>query len=140
VKPQDNNHVRHEFDSYCKKVLKGTAREHFREQKKRASREVCLSELSASELSSLSTVDSYPIDTTIFNVQGEQVGIRDGDLADALAKLSGERRDIVLLSFFMGLTDEEIAKRMDIVRRTVTYRRTASLRELKKIMEGESNE
>jgi RNA polymerase sigma factor (sigma-70 family) len=140
MKPQNNNHVRHEFDSYCKKVLKGAARNYFAKQRRRGEKEVPLSGLSASELSGLVTFDVYPIDTTVFDVQGEQVGILNGDLADALAKLSGERRDIVLLSFFMGLTDEEIAKRMDIVRRTVAYRRAATLRELKKIMEGESNE
>jgi RNA polymerase sigma factor (sigma-70 family) len=63
------------------------------------------------------------------------VAVSDSDLAEALKGLSQERRDIVLLSYFIGMTGREIAERMDIIRRTVSNRRTSSLRELKKIME-----
>jgi DNA-binding NarL/FixJ family response regulator len=38
------------------------------------------------------------------------------------------------------MTDKEIAERLNLVRRTVAYRRTSSLQELKKIMEENAYE
>jgi DNA-directed RNA polymerase specialized sigma24 family protein len=138
-----DNHVRFEFDCYCKKVLRGTAREHFREQKKKAGRETLFSELSVRELSgmaSMAALDTYATDATVFDVCGENISILDDALAEALRRLDSVRRSIVLLSFFFGLKDREIAECMNMVRRTVTYRRTSSLRELRKIMEGIKDE
>jgi RNA polymerase sigma factor (sigma-70 family) len=135
VNPKDENHVRHRFDSYCKKVLKGAARNHYEAQRKRAEREVPLSQLSEQELSKLTALDEYFEDGAVFDVRGEAVGVFDGDIADALKKLPQDKRDIVLLSYFMELTDYEIADRLNMVRRTVTHRRTSSLRELKTILE-----
>jgi RNA polymerase sigma factor (sigma-70 family) len=135
VKPKDESHVRHEFDSFCKKVLKYNARNYYEKQKERGEREASIAELSEQELSSLSYCDEYAIEETVFDVQGESVSVRDGDLAQAIAALPKEKRDIVLLSYFVGMSDCEIAECMELVRRTVTYRRASSLRELKKRLE-----
>ena len=140
MKPQDTSHIRHEFDSFCKKVLKYNARNYYAKQKKRNGREVSLSELSEQELSRLIAEDVYPSEETMFEVQGEAVGISDDSLADALRQLPQDKRDIVLLSYIYGMTDKEIAKRMDLVRRTVAHRRAATLQELKQIMEDKGNE
>lgn len=139
MNPKDENHVMYEFDSYCKKVLKYAARDSFREQRQRGKREVPFSELSKRELSGLVAFDDYSIDETIFDVQGEAVSVNDSNLADALGELSQDKRDIVLLSYFMGMTDREIAECMDMARRTVAHRRINSLRELKRILEENEN-
>jgi RNA polymerase sigma factor (sigma-70 family) len=140
LKSQDNNHIRHRFDYFCKKTLKGTARDYYKKQKKLGEREISLNEVSEAELSKLAAEDVYPSDETIFDVQGEAIGIFDDDLADALRQLPQDKRDIVLLSYITGMTDKEIAERMDMVRRTVAHRRATTLQELKQIMEGNSNE
>lgn len=49
--------------------------------------------------------------------------------------LSDDKRDIVLLAYFLDMTDQEIADKLDMVRRTVQYKRAQSLKELKKEME-----
>lgn len=46
-----------------------------------------------------------------------------------------DKRDIVLLAYFLDMTDQEIADKLDMVRRTVQYKRAQSLKELKKEME-----
>ena len=71
--PSQKKTVRHEFDSFCRKVLREEARD--------------------------------------------------------------DKRDIVLLAYFLDMTDQEIADKLDMVRRTVQYKRTQSLKELKKEME-----
>jgi RNA polymerase sigma factor (sigma-70 family) len=135
LKYPNGNEVRQTFDSYCKKVLKYTARNHYAALKRQGEREVPLSGLSQQELSSMATVDVYSFEETVFDVQGDAISVHDDDLADALKLLSQDKRDIVLLSYFTGLTDREIAGRMDMARRTVAYRRASSLRELKKRLE-----
>jgi RNA polymerase sigma factor (sigma-70 family) len=140
MKPQDSDHIRHEFDSYCKKVLKYTARDFYARQKRRDEREVSFSELSERELASLSATDKYFADEYIFDADGFDIGVSDFELAEALNELPQDWRDIILLAYFLDMTDREIAERLNLVRRTVTYRRTSTLRLLKKIMEGKAND
>jgi RNA polymerase sigma factor (sigma-70 family) len=133
--PIDEKQVWQTFDLFCKRTLSNTAKELYREQQKRKAQETPFSELSPSDLAALYAEDSYGEVEEVFDVQGAPVVVSDSDFAEALKGLSQERRDIVLLSYFIGMTDREIAERMDIMRRTVSNRRTSSLRELKKIME-----
>jgi RNA polymerase sigma factor (sigma-70 family) len=135
LKPQDEKQVQQTFDSFCKKVLKNTARELYRKNQRQESQEVPFSGLTAYEFSALSAEDSYDATEAVFDVQGDEIVVTDGDIAEALKGLPQEKRDIVLLSYFLEMTDRKIAERMDILRRTVTNRRTSSLRELKRIME-----
>ena len=80
-------------------------------------------------------LDEYPSEQTHFRVQGYDVVIENEDLANALTVLPDDKRDIVLLAFFLDMADQEIADKLDMVRRTVQYKRTQSLKELKKEME-----
>jgi DNA-directed RNA polymerase specialized sigma24 family protein len=93
--------------------------------------------LSTRELAELATTDEYFTDEYVFSVLGESVGVSDSDLAEALHTLPADRRDIVLMSFFFDMTDKEIAERLNMARRTVAYKRTSTLKELKKFMESE---
>ena len=135
MKPQDEKQVQQTFDSFCKKVLKNTARELYRKNQRQEGQEVPFSGLTTYELSTLSVEDSCDATEAVFDVQGDEIVVTDGDIAEALKGLPQEKRDIVLLSYFLEMTDRKIAERMDILRRTVTNRRTSSLRELKRIME-----
>ena len=63
------------------------------------------------------------------------MAIENENLANALTVLPDDKRDIVLLAYFLDMTDQEIADKLDMVRRTVQYKRAQSLKELKKEME-----
>ncbi len=127
--------VRHQFDSFCKKVLREEARDYIREINRRSERFVSFSELSEEQMSQLCLTDEYPSELTRFDVQGYSVSIKDDRLAEALASLPEERRDIVLLAYFLDMTDQEIADKLNSVRSTVQYKRTSSLKEIRKRME-----
>ena len=58
-------------------------------------------------------------------------------LAAALAKLLQEKRDVILLSYFMDMSDREIGELLDMARRTVQHRRSDTLAELRKRMEDD---
>jgi len=130
-------HIRHKFDRYCKKVLKEKAIDLQRQLIKRNEREVAFSGLSVKELASLAVTDEYFTDEHVFSVLGENVGVTDADLAGALNVLPADRRDIVLMSYFFDMTDKEISERLNMARRTVAHKRTSSLKEFKKLMESE---
>ena len=133
-------HKQHVFDSFCKKVLKNEARDYYKEVRRRNAKEIPFSELAAQELERLFVLDEYPAEQFIFNVSGYDIGINSERLAEALAALPDRKRDIILLYHFLGLTDQEIANLMDMLRASVQYQRTSTLQLLKEIMEGKINE
>ena len=122
------------------RFVKNEARNHYDELKRRRNRQVYLSELSQQEMAQLLVTDDYPSDSSFFQVMGFDIAIRDELIAQAISILPDEKRDIILLSYFLGMTDVEIGKTLNMVRRTVQYKRTSSLQELKKLLEGKEND
>ena len=132
---QDKQHA---FDAFCKKVLRNDVRNHYGEMKRLRDKEVSFSELSEQELEQLSTTDRYFATEQTFSVLGDDVIVTDETIADALRNLPERKRDIILLSYFLELSDGEIGKKLNLIRSTVQYQRTSTLRELKKMMEEET--
>lgn len=133
-------HKRHTFDSFCKKILKHEARDYYDDLKRRRKHEISLDELSEKELEQLTVMDEYFKDLYSFNVMGYAITVSDERISEALNALPTDNRDIILLSYFLDMTDREIGELLNLVRRTVAYRRTSTLRELKKFMEGKADE
>ena len=139
MNPQKHKeHIQHSFDSYCKKILKRKSLDIHREIKRRSKREVTFSDMSIQELASLTVTDEYFSNEFVFDVLGESVGILNEELAKALDILPADKREIVIMSYFFDMTDREIAERLNMARRTVAYRRTSTLRELKKLLKSEA--
>ena len=88
----------------------------------------------------LFVMDKYPSEQFNFSVLGDKLAIESELIAQAIAALPEEKRDIILLAYFLDMTDGEIGEKLKLVRRTVQYKRTSSLQELKKMMEGNVNE
>lgn len=79
----------------------------------------------------------YSSDYTAFNVLGMEVQISDDQLSKALKCLPERKRNIILLSYFMDMSDAEIGELMNVVRSTVYRHRTSTLEEIRKMMEEE---
>ena len=137
---EEQERVQKQFDSFCKKILKYAACDFYRALNYRKKHEVAFNELSEQELAKFSVTDDYFKDAYSFTVQGYDVAVSDELLAEALNRIPADRRDIILLACCLGMSDREIAEQLNLVRRTVAYRRTTTLQELKKIMEGSENE
>jgi RNA polymerase sigma factor (sigma-70 family) len=139
VKPKNHElDKQHAFDAFCKKVLKNEVRNYHREMKRLQDKEILFSELSERELEQLSTTDKYFTTEQIFNVLGDDVIVTNESIAEALKNLPEQRnRDIILLYYFLELSDGEIGKKLNMIRSTVQYQRTGTLRELKKLMKEE---
>ena len=133
-------HKQHTFDCFCKRMLKNEMRDYYAEINRHKKYEVSFSELSAAELEQLSAYDEYFADGHSFNVLQEQIIVKDDTIAEALAALPQNKRDIILLSYFLDMNDGEIVKKLNMVRSTVQYRRSSILKELKKILEEKGND
>jgi len=66
--------------------------------------------------------------------------VNDENIAEALRSLPEDKRDIILLHYFLDFSDGEIGKKLNMIRSTVQYQRTKAVQELRKIMEGNGNE
>lgn len=129
-------HKEHTFDSFCKRTLKNESSDYHRRMSVLRKHEIPLSELPKEVLAQFAVWDEYFKDTYRFEARGFEIFVADELLAEALKTLPQDRLEIVLLHYFLGMSDPEIATHLNLVRRTVAYRRTSSLQELKKFMEG----
>ncbi|NLI13920.1 MAG: sigma-70 family RNA polymerase sigma factor [Peptococcaceae bacterium] len=132
--------VRHQFDSFCRKVLKGEASNYRKALARSLQYEVTLSELSEKELSQLYTMDEYATDYYLFQAMGYDVEVKDALIGEALEALPEKKRNIILLSYFLDMSDAEIGELMNLVRTTIYRHRTSSLQQIKKYMEGKADD
>ena len=133
-------HKQHAFDSYCKKVLKYEAYNGYREISRRQKCEALFSELSEEELAQLAVYDRYSWEYTAFPVGGAVILIEDDRLAEALLGLAQEDREIFMMHWFLRMTDAQIARYINMPRRTVNTRRQKAYRLLKELMGGEADD
>lgn len=133
-------HKRHAFDSFCKKVLKNEVRNYYVEANRQRERETLFSEMSAQEMELLYMLDEYPSEQSVFRVLEYDVAVKSELLAEALTVLPVQKRDIILLHHFLDMTDREIGGLLNMARQTVQYQRTSSLQQIKKFMEGKAND
>lgn len=131
--------IRHQFDYICKLSLKGEKIDYSRHMAYLHKNEVILSELSQDEWNQLATYDVYNIENYRFQVLNYDIEIQNSLIAEALENLTKRKREVILLFYFMGMSDAEIAKEMNLVRSTVYEHRKRSLEILKKVMEGKKD-
>lgn len=125
------------FDSFCKKVLKNEAKNYHIKLKSQREREVFFSNLFEKEFNQLYTEEQYFVTKQIFNVLGLDVIVSDDVIAETLQSLPESKRDIILLSYFLEMSDREIGEKLNMLCPTVQYQRRSTLKQLKNFMEGE---
>ena len=124
-----------QFDSFCKKLLKNHARNYEKQLRRDRKRECYFEDVYKDPR--LRRYFSFPPyeEAYIFRVKNTDVEVKDFHLGAALEKLDDNQRDIVLLSYFLEMTDKEIAEHLNLIRRTVSYSRGATLKQLRKFLE-----
>jgi len=141
MKPLDHEeHIRHTFDSFCKKVIKNYARDIQDELAYQNENEKSLSYLSNAELEMLAYMPDYEINSTKFSVLDFDIAIKDTLIAESLKTLTDENRNLILYYYFLGMTDKEIAKQENLARHSIQERRTRILKKLRKFMEENTND
>ena len=94
-------------------------------------------DLSSAELAQLTVNDNYFEESRYFNVLGNEIVVADAILADVISKLPDKKRDVILLSYFLEMSDTDISKVLNTLRQTISKRRASTLRQLKIMLEKE---
>lgn len=123
------------FDSFCKKVLKYRNYKFFRDDQIRKERECVFSDLDEGVLDQFYTLDDYEVLLFWITLKNLTIPIQNEMLYQALLLLSEKRLEIILLSYFMDMTDKEIGEEIQMPKSSVRYNRVQALRYMKKIME-----
>lgn len=123
------------FDSFCKAVIRNESIDAFRELAHRREHEIEFSALSPKELTSLQAENPYGSYKKAFRVHGYVVEVCNQSLGEILDYIPSVQRDIVLLSYFLDYSDYEISKLLNMNKNTVQYRRKATLRRLRQLLE-----
>jgi len=134
MKDSYEQRIQNQFGGFCVKVLKNEARYIQREYARRREQEKSLDDLTANELEQTASKDHYFNDEHVFEVMGIPVVVTGNLLADAIAQLPEEKRNVILLSYFLGMSDREISEQMNVVRQTISKRRLVTLKELRKYL------
>lgn len=138
----DKERVEVQLIGYCITVIKNAARNLNREINLRKNREKTFSELTESEMYQIATTDTYFLsEQTFWLVAGDneiiKVVVVNSDLYDALKRLPEDKLNIILHSYFLGRTDQEIADEAKVVQSTICRRRKKILELLKELIEEE---
>ncbi|MFR0077731.1 MAG: sigma factor-like helix-turn-helix DNA-binding protein [Blautia sp.] len=70
-----------------------------------------------------------------FQIMDMDVPVKDAEIAAALKRLPEKKRMIILMAYFLDMTEQEIAEYLHLVQSTVHYHKADSLRLLREIME-----
>lgn len=136
-------HIEYTFAAFCKVVLRNAAitayRDLGRKQKREVSLDYLLSETSFEPFATDNYFEQYDR-PTVFVVNGQEIVVASKRLADALCRLSEQRRTVLLMYFFLRYTDEKIGREYGRSRSTVNYWKLAALRQLRKAWEETANE
>ena len=131
--------IRCAFNAFCKRVLKHTTIDIYNERRRQQSKERTFSELTLYETNQLYSIENYSEDNTE-EFQLADKRITANLLAEAMHTLPEEKRNTVLLYYFLHLSDMEISQKLNVPRSTVQYRRTSALQRLKRFLEEHANE
>lgn len=140
MKDSYEQRVQNQFGGFCTRVLKNEANRILNEYAKQRDREKSLDDMTQDELTKAAPYDRYFQDEYIFEVLGRETVVVGELLAAALAQLPEDKRDVILLSYFLGMTDLEISQQLNAARSTISKRRNNVLKELREYLEKEGFE
>lgn len=123
--------VQNQFGSFCIKVLRNEATYLQRKAATQRRREISLDYNQLYTLEQTPIWDDYFMDEHIFYVYGLPIIVTGTALAEAIARLPEEKQSVILLSYFLGMTDREISELTHDLRQTICSRRHRSLHDLR---------
>ena len=132
--------VQNQFGGFCTKVLKNEARHIQREYARQREREMSIEDLTSVELEQTSHEDHYFNGEHIFEVDGFPVVVVGDTLAKAISQLPPINQEVILKSYFLGMTDREISEQIGVCRQSITKRRNGALKLLRRLLMEEGYE
>ena len=126
------------FESYCKKAVNNAILKEFLRKKAKNRWQLSLSSLTDAVIYALVEKEieiGHEETPQIFTVRGIDIPVFNNRLAQAISYLTPKDREIVLLYYFLGMTDERIANTLSSTTPTVNRRRKAAKLKLRSFLE-----
>ena len=141
VSPEYKLGIECTFDAFSKATMRFEARTCRRTIVQKQQREISFEYLleeryfGASDLINSFIVQPTHELQTHFHVRGYTVAIENEHLATALMRLPELKRDYILLLYFLGFKEKEVAKMYGLKGHTINYHKNKSLKLLRQEME-----
>lgn len=132
--------LQRQFDAYCTKVLKSASISYYHANRRRIEHEVSFSSLLEKDLAEVSTADHYPCILYHFQVREWLVEVQSEPLEHTIERLTLYRREIILLYFFLGFKNKEIAALYGCNARKISYHKMRAVRQIRAEMEVRRHE
>lgn len=132
--PEYKQHIRYEFESFCKRVIHSGRCDYLRQYLRHAEVEKNFSEFSDGFVENLRSESERPDEVYVFNICGYMVPIKDDRLAEKLLEMDQEGCSILILAYAVGLCDREIGELLHTSRPRVQQLRNRFLRAIQKAM------
>lgn len=129
----EDTHIRHAFDSFCKKVVRNEALNIQKRYARFRKRQIPIEVLEQEGVITNFYYSEPRINiNSTFIVLGVKISISNEELSSAIKKLSSLRQGIILMSFFIGLNDREIGEIIGKSLGSIWYQRQSALVDLEK--------
>ena len=128
-------HKRCTFEVFCKAVLRNKARNLHKKRNQIERTEVFVADMSEELETCLYYEDCYDFVEQITVSNGAKKYLLDNEtLAAALTVLVPKYREVLFLSYFMGCSDKEIGKILELPPSTVNTQKASAIKRLREIM------
>lgn len=135
ISPEKEKQICEMFDSFCKTVIRNCSRNLKRaaanQRKHFSTGSISVQQL----LSSLTIEDERPSDQYVIYVENYPCVIKNEILYYALNDLKEKQRNVILMDYWLSMTDEEISKRLEVTRCTVYNLRNRALSRIRRYYE-----
>ena len=127
---QEQPYLIERFDSYCKKVLHFEVMQYYHVKKIAEKHIVLIDDVPQSISNLFCCYDEYPSLQNWFYVFGQDIEVKNADLAEALTVLTNEQQSIILSHYYLQMSDRRIGERLNLSAKTVNRRRHKALQRL----------
>ncbi len=123
------------FDSYAKRLIRNEGRNAKKELARRVQREVSLSTLPYDDLLAVSQEDKYLLEQLGVHSRAGKVEVFDRLLGQAIMSLLPKWRDVIVMYYFLDMSDEKIGGVLQLTTGAIRHRRIVALERLKAMLE-----
>ena len=130
----------HAFDAFCKRVIRNAAVDAFRKTKRKHKVEMDIDDPMIAYIHSIQTHDTYTLYSRTYYVKEQPIVVRDKNLGEALQYIIPQKRAVILLSYFAGYNDTEVANILGVSPTSIARRKKSALLRLRELLEVRVND
>ena len=130
----------HAFDAFCKRVIRNAAVDAFRKSKRKQKVEMDIDDPMIAYIHSIQTHDTYTLYSRTYYVKDQPIVVRDKNLGEALQYIIPQKRAVILLSYFAGYSDTEVANILGVSPTSIARRKKSALLRLRELLEVRVND